>query len=73
MELPPHEIIKLVIDRSGYREMLRLTGDEEDLDRLANVEELISAAKQFADENPDAVLGDFLEQITLASDVRRLG
>ncbi len=62
-------MIKLVIDRSGYREMLRATGDQEDQDRLANVEELISAAKQFADENPDAALGDFLEQITLASDV----
>jgi DNA helicase II / ATP-dependent DNA helicase PcrA len=68
-ELPPHEIIKSVIVRSGYHDMLMGTGDEEDLERLANVEEMISAAKQFADENPAATLGDFLEQITLASDV----
>jgi DNA helicase II / ATP-dependent DNA helicase PcrA len=68
-ELPPHEIIKAVLDRSGYREMLQMTADQEDLERLANIEELISAAKQFGDEKPDATLGDFLEQITLASDV----
>jgi DNA helicase-2/ATP-dependent DNA helicase PcrA len=33
------------------------------------VEELITAAKQFHDANPESTIGDFLEQITLASDV----
>src|SRR5205823_9536741 len=37
--------------------------------RLANIEELITAAKQFADEDAERTIGDFLEQITLASDV----
>ena len=31
--------------------------------------ELITAAKQFHDENPESTISDFLEQITLASDV----
>jgi ATP-dependent DNA helicase UvrD/PcrA len=68
-ELPPHEIIDEVLERSGYRAMLKETGDEEDADRLANVEELITAAKQFHEEDPARTLGDFLEQITLSSDV----
>jgi DNA helicase-2/ATP-dependent DNA helicase PcrA len=69
IEQPPHEIIREVLDRSGYRAMLRDSTDEDDKDRLANIEELVTAAKQFHDEDPARTLGDFLEQITLASDV----
>jgi DNA helicase-2/ATP-dependent DNA helicase PcrA len=69
LELPPHEVIRLVLDRSGYRKVLVDSTEEEDADRLANIEELVTAAKQFHDEDPARTLGDFLEQITLASDV----
>jgi DNA helicase-2/ATP-dependent DNA helicase PcrA len=58
-----------VIDKSGYRAMLRDSTDPDDQDRLANVEELITAAKQFADEDNSHTIGDFLENITLASDI----
>jgi len=69
LELPPHELIKLVLDKSGYRKMLVDSGEDEDADRLANVEELVTAAAQFHAEDATRGLGDFLEQITLASDV----
>ncbi len=69
LTLPPHELIRLVIEKSGYRKMLTDSNEDEDADRLANVEELITAAKQFHDEDPERTTGDFLEQITLASDV----
>jgi DNA helicase II / ATP-dependent DNA helicase PcrA len=49
--------------------MLAETGDEDDADRLANIEEMVTAAKQFHDEDNARTLADFLEQITLASDV----
>src|SRR5438045_3322806 len=49
--------------------MLQASGDEEDQERLANIEELITAAKQFAAEDSSRTLADFLENITLASDV----
>src|SRR4051812_3912204 len=68
-EQPPHELIRLVIDKTGYAKMLRDSDEPEDADRLANIEELVTAAKQFHDENPDRTIIDFLEQITLASDV----
>src|SRR5262249_19112359 len=42
--------------------------DPEDQERLANIEELITAARQFAQETGGTV-ADFLENITLASDV----
>jgi DNA helicase II / ATP-dependent DNA helicase PcrA len=69
LDLPPHELVRLVLEKTGYEAMLRESGDEEDADRLANVGELITAAKQFHDEDPERTIGDFLEQITLASDV----
>ncbi len=69
LELPPQELIKLVLDKSGYRKMLSDSKEEEDSDRLANIEELITAAKQFHDEDTSRTLSDFLEQISLASDV----
>jgi DNA helicase-2/ATP-dependent DNA helicase PcrA len=69
LEQPPHELIRLVIDKSGYAKTLRDSDEPEDADRLANIEELVTAAKQFHDENPDRGITDFLEQITLASDV----
>lgn len=69
IELPPHEIIDAVLERSGYRAMLEETAGDDDVDRVANVDELITAARQFHEEDPARTLGDFLEQITLASDV----
>jgi DNA helicase II / ATP-dependent DNA helicase PcrA len=69
IDLPPHEVIREVLEKTGYRKMLASTGDEDDADRLANIEELVTAAKQFHDEDASRSLADFLEQITLASDV----
>jgi DNA helicase-2/ATP-dependent DNA helicase PcrA len=69
LELPPDEVVREVLDRSGYRDMLRRSDDSEDQERLANVEDLITAAKQFAAEDAGRTIGDFLENITLASDL----
>jgi DNA helicase-2/ATP-dependent DNA helicase PcrA len=49
--------------------MLKNSDDPEDQDRLANVEELITAAKQFVEEDNSRTIADFLENITLSSDV----
>jgi DNA helicase-2/ATP-dependent DNA helicase PcrA len=69
IEVPPDELLRLVIEHSGYGKMLRSSGDEEDAERLANIEELITAASQFATDDSSATIADFLESVTLASDV----
>jgi DNA helicase-2/ATP-dependent DNA helicase PcrA len=69
VEASPDEVIRQVLDRSGYRLMLQGSSDPEDQERLANIEELITAAKQFTAEDSSRTIGDFLENITLASDV----
>jgi DNA helicase-2/ATP-dependent DNA helicase PcrA len=65
----PDEVLRQVLDRSGYRLSLKESRETEDQERLANIEELITAAKQFADEDNGRTVADFLENITLASDV----
>ncbi len=69
LESPPDEVVRQVLDLSGYRDMLRRGDDTEDQERLANVEDLITAAKQFAAEDSSRTIGDFLENVTLASDL----
>jgi DNA helicase-2/ATP-dependent DNA helicase PcrA len=63
------EVIRRVLDRSGYRQMLQDSTDPQDQERLANVEELVTAARQFTAEDGSRTIADFLENITLASDV----
>jgi DNA helicase-2/ATP-dependent DNA helicase PcrA len=72
IEGPPDEVIRQVLDQTGYRRMLMDSNESEDQERLANIEELITAAKQFAAEDGSRTIGDFLENITLASDVDSL-
>ncbi len=63
------DVIRQVMDRTGYRAMLAGSQDEEDQERLANIEELITAAREFAEEDADNHLAAFLEHVTLTSDV----
>jgi DNA helicase-2/ATP-dependent DNA helicase PcrA len=68
LEDPPEAFIRQVLEKSGYRAMLKNSGSEEDEERLANIEEFITAARQFAAEDPSRTVSDFLEQVALASD-----
>ena len=67
-------LLEAVLEETGYRRMLadEADDDEEGQDRLANVEELVTAARQFdeqaaADPEGDP-LGGFLETTALVSD-----
>lgn len=58
------ELIELVIKRSGYKDYLN-DGSIQAADRIENIEELISVAREY-----DSVdLADFLEEVALVSDV----
>ncbi len=64
------ELIRRVIDVSGYGKMLSEIKDKNERDeRLANLDELISAAVQY-EEGADAPnLLEFLEEVALVSDI----
>ncbi len=52
------EILGTILDESGYRDQMKESESEEDLNRLANIEELLTDARQFDEHNPG---GGFLE------------
>ena len=64
------EVIRRLLTLSGYREALAAEGGPGE-DRLANLDELISAAREFDREHPGGTVVDFLEEISLASAVDR--
>ncbi|CAK8162944.1 putative DNA helicase II homolog [Candidatus Xenohaliotis californiensis] len=55
----PAELLKIILNDSGYKEMLNNNKDNESLDSLNNINELINFLYSFND------LGTFLEQIAL--------
>ena len=63
------DLITAVIDRTGYAAQLEKSVAEEDQDRLANIEELVTAAQEFDQHHPEENrLQRFLEQASLVSD-----
>ncbi len=67
IDLP--ELVKAVIEKTGYRRELENDGTDESLDRLQNLAELVNAAQQFSEENAGATLADFLNSSALTSDL----
>ena len=64
------EVTRKLLTLTGYREHLASDADGNE-DRLANIDELVSAAREFDREHPGASVLDFMEEISLASAVDR--
>lgn len=66
---PVEEILGHVLTESGYQQFLKDSEDEEDEERLANIEELLTAARQFDEHNPGGGhLEGFLEDASLVNE-----
>jgi DNA helicase-2/ATP-dependent DNA helicase PcrA len=66
------ELIEDILDRSGYMKMLKGTGSAEDESRIENLKELVSDAVVFENSSEDKSLSEFLEKVTLVSDIDNL-
>ncbi|HET6880654.1 MAG TPA: UvrD-helicase domain-containing protein [Pirellulales bacterium] len=67
---PVEEILGHVLNETGYQAHLVESGLEEDQDRLANIQELLTAAREFDELAPgEAHLEEFLEEVCLVNDV----
>jgi DNA helicase-2/ATP-dependent DNA helicase PcrA len=63
------EVIGTVLDASGYRAALAGSDDEQDQNRLANIEELLTDARQFDEQNPGGGrLEEYLERTWLVNE-----
>ena len=66
---PVEELVGRVLAESGYREVLENSESEDDEERLANLEELLTAAREFDVRNPEGDgLEQFLEESSLVAD-----
>ncbi len=65
------EVIRRLLTLSGYHKYLEDDAKGAGEDRLANVDELVSAAREFDREHPGSSVVEFLEDISLASAVDR--
>ncbi len=67
------EIVETVVTRSGIEAALKgaasKSTDDQQRQALRNIEELITSAAEFDQGNPDATLADYLNMVSLVSDV----
>lgn len=64
------ELIEHVVEVTGYKQMLLEINDiSEREDRLNNIGELVSAARQYEEQTDEATLVGFLEDVALVSDI----
>lgn len=63
------ELLKEVLNKSGYTRALELENTVEAETRMQNLEEFLTVAIEFEEESADNTLPEFLESITLSSDV----
>src|SRR5438132_4514567 len=68
---PLPEFLEYVLLRTGYRRMLQESRDVQDESRLQNLDELLNSAREFTEQNPSAALSDYLDSLTLMTDLDR--
>lgn len=67
--LPVTELVEEVLDKSGYREMLKAEKTLEAQSRIENLEEFLSVTKEFEAKHDDKSLIAFLTELALDADI----
>ena len=67
MSLP--EYIAYIIEETGYLAELKQEDTEESQTRIENLQELVNVARDFTPDEEDNILGEFLAQVALVSDL----
>jgi DNA helicase II / ATP-dependent DNA helicase PcrA len=70
VDQPMEELLGLLLAETGFREQFSASGDEEDSERLANIEELLTVAREFDERHGGGAhqLEAFLEETALVGD-----
>ncbi|MCP1429202.1 DNA helicase-2/ATP-dependent DNA helicase PcrA [Microbacterium foliorum] len=71
-ELPPPTSVadglSVLLSKSGYLDALRASRDPQDEARVENLDEFVAVARDFARNNPEGTIVDFLTEVALVSD-----
>ena len=65
------DLINEVLDKSGYLKVLESSYSVEDRARIDNINEFISAASEYEENNPDDTIYDYLENLSLISELEK--
>lgn len=68
-EVHVSKLIQEILESTGYMAELQKSSNIEDLSRIENLKELVSAAVDFENYSEDKSLSAFLEQVALVSDI----
>ena len=68
-ELKISDLIKETLNKTGYTKALEIENSVEAETRIQNLEEFLTVAIEFEEEYADNTLAEFLESITLSSDI----
>lgn len=71
-ELPISKLITETLKKTGYMDALKAEKTLEAENRIENLEEFLTVAIEFEEESADNQLSEFLEGITLSSDIDNL-
>lgn len=67
--LSPSELLKDIIENTGYVKELEAEGTEEAEARIENIDELITKVVSYEEENEEPTLSGFLEEVALVADI----
>lgn len=68
-EVKVSKLIEEIIETTGYINELKNSKEADDISRIENLQELVSAAVEFETSSEDKTLSGFLEKVTLVSDI----
>jgi DNA helicase-2/ATP-dependent DNA helicase PcrA len=61
-------LVEMLMERTGYREYVRLSDEKDFRTRLEVLDEFVSACTQYDERKPDGTLEDYLQELSLVSD-----
>lgn len=68
-KVPVSKLIEEILESTGYLKDLKESNNIEDMSRIENIKELVSAAVEFENTSEDQSLSAFLEKVALVSDI----
>ncbi|MGO1256831.1 MAG: ATP-dependent helicase [Microbacterium gubbeenense] len=70
-DAPPTAVaqgLQVLLNKSGYLDALRRSRDPQDEARVENLDELVAVTREFARNNPEGTIIDFLTEVALVAD-----
>jgi len=65
------ELVRTLVDETGIIKHYKKLDTQEDLERVNNINEVLNSVDEFMARNPEAMLTDFLEEVSLLTGIDR--